>query len=70
MALTSDPEVCNCHHVCEGTLVEAIKGGATTLSTLSACTRAGTGCGSCRGQLAGLLLKHAERVEISRNGVH
>jgi NAD(P)H-nitrite reductase large subunit len=24
MALTADPEVCNCHHVSEGTLVEAI----------------------------------------------
>jgi len=67
---TSDPEVCNCHHITEGTLVEAIKGGATTLSTLSACTKAGTGCGTCRGQLTGLLLKHTERSEIARNGTH
>lgn len=62
----SDPEVCNCHHVSEGTVVEAIRGGATTLPAVSECTRAGTGCGSCRGRLAGLLLQHA----AARNGAH
>ncbi|WP_088252662.1 FAD-dependent oxidoreductase [Fimbriiglobus ruber] len=64
------PEVCNCHHVTEGALVEAIKGGCTTLPMLSECTKAGTGCGSCRGQLANLLLKHAPRAEaVGANGV-
>jgi nitrite reductase (NADH) large subunit len=58
-AIADDPEVCNCHHVTESTLVDAIQGGCTTLAALSDCTRAGTGCGSCRGQLAGLVLKHA-----------
>jgi nitrite reductase (NADH) large subunit len=58
-----DPEVCNCHHVTESTLVESIRGGCTTLAALSECTQAGTGCGSCRGQLAGLVLKHA-RTEV------
>ena len=50
------------HHVSRETLrplVEAIQGGCTTLATVSDRTRAGTGCGSCRGQVAGLLLKHA-----------
>jgi nitrite reductase (NADH) large subunit len=59
MAASSDAEVCNCHHVKESVLVEAIRGGRTTLPALSEATRAGTGCGSCRGQLAGLILKHA-----------
>ncbi len=53
-----DPEVCNCHHVSESVLVEAIRGGCTTLAALSDRTRAGTGCGSCRGRLAGLVLEH------------
>jgi nitrite reductase (NADH) large subunit len=66
----NDPEVCNCHHVTEGTLASAIASGATTLPALSAATRAGTGCGSCRGQLAGLLLKHAPRTDVTLNGKH
>ncbi len=57
--LATGPEVCNCHHVGENALAEAIRGGATTLSELSRCTKAGTGCGSCRGALAGLISKHA-----------
>jgi nitrite reductase (NADH) large subunit len=57
-----DPEVCNCHHVTESTLLEAIGRGCTTLTSLSSETRAGTGCGSCRGQLANLILKNATVV--------
>lgn len=55
----ADPEICNCHHVCESALVTAIKDGCTNLPMLSASTKAGTGCGSCRGQLANLILKNA-----------
>lgn len=68
----ADREVCNCHHVCESTLVAAIKDGCTSLPQLSAATQAGTGCGSCRGQLANLILKTAGRAEPvpSMNGVH
>jgi nitrite reductase (NADH) large subunit len=49
--------VCNCHVVTEATLTEAIRGGCRTLQELAARTGAGTGCGSCRGQLAAMLLK-------------
>jgi nitrite reductase (NADH) large subunit len=56
----ADPEVCNCHHVCESDLVSAIQNGCTTLPQLAAATRAGTGCGSCRGQVASLILKHGK----------
>jgi nitrite reductase [NAD(P)H] large subunit len=55
----ADPEVCDCHHVCESTLVTAIESGCTTLPQLAAATQAGTGCGSCRGQLTNLILKNA-----------
>jgi nitrite reductase (NADH) large subunit len=58
-AAASDPEVCNCHHVTESVLVGAIRDGCTSLPQLSAATRAGTGCGSCRGSLARLILKNA-----------
>jgi len=44
--------VCNCHKVSEGRLREAIQAGATTMEALCEATRAGTGCGSCRTELA------------------
>ncbi len=55
----SEPEVCNCHQVKRSTLIEAVQAGCDTLADLSARTRAGTGCGSCRGQLADLILKNS-----------
>lgn len=58
-AMSNDPEVCNCHHVSTSTLVAEIRGGCDTLARLSGKTKAGTGCGSCRGQLADLILKNA-----------
>lgn len=61
----ADPEICNCHHVCESALVGAIKDGCTTLPMLSETTKAGTGCGSCRGQLANLVLKHAKTASTA-----
>jgi nitrite reductase (NADH) large subunit len=67
-AAAADPEVCNCHHVTESTLTSAIREGCTTLPQLSAATKAGTGCGSCRGQLARLLLANSPRPESAVNG--
>ncbi len=57
-ALPSAEElVCNCHGVTRGTLSEAVRDGCRSIAELSTKTGAGTGCGSCRGQLAALLLK-------------
>ncbi|HEY1186314.1 MAG TPA: FAD-dependent oxidoreductase [Gemmata sp.] len=55
----TEREVCNCNHVTEAALVEAIRGGCDSLPALCNATRAGTGCGSCRGQLVTLLATHA-----------
>jgi len=53
----ADGVVCNCHQVTAAGVRAAIAGGCRTLQDVSARTGAGTGCGSCRGQLAALLLK-------------
>ncbi|QJW97396.1 FAD-dependent oxidoreductase [Frigoriglobus tundricola] len=58
-ATAAEREVCNCNHVTEAALVAAIRDGCDTLPALCNATRAGTGCGSCRGQLTGLLATHA-----------
>lgn len=65
---SNDPEICNCHHVCSSTLVSEIRGGCDSLAKLSNKTKAGTGCGSCRGQLADLILKNAPQAALLAKG--
>ncbi len=64
----SDPEICNCHRVRKSALQAAIQGGCDTLPKLSELTSAGTGCGSCRGQLAHLILQHTHGVAGAARG--
>lgn len=58
-ATVKDRLVCNCQRVSESSLRDAIQAGAQSVDALCTATRAGTGCGSCRGELAQLLAKHA-----------
>jgi nitrite reductase [NAD(P)H] large subunit len=58
----ADREICNCNHVTESAVRDAIREGCDTLPELCDATRAGLGCGSCRGQLAGMLASHARAV--------
>jgi nitrite reductase (NADH) large subunit len=53
-----DRQVCNCNNVSQSTIVQAIRDGATDVARLGLCTKAGTGCGSCRGQLLHLLSRY------------
>lgn len=62
---TADRTVCNCHKVSETVLREAIGNGADSVEALGAATKAGTGCGSCKTELAQLVSKHGK----SSNGV-
>ncbi|MEA2219455.1 MAG: nitrite reductase large subunit, partial [Solirubrobacteraceae bacterium] len=48
--LPDTAQICDCNGVCKGDLVAAvIEGGCATPREVMAVTRAGTGCGSCRG---------------------
>ena len=58
-ALPDDATVCNCNAVKAGTIRCAIKDGAADLPMLMAATRAGTGCGSCKGLAREFLSKVA-----------
>ncbi len=60
-APTSERMVCNCNKVTEQVLCEAIAAGADSTEALGDLTRAGTGCGSCKGELSQLISKHARR---------
>jgi nitrite reductase (NADH) large subunit len=55
-ALPDSAQVCSCNAVTKGALLTAITSGAATdVPGLKACTRAGTGCGSCAPALKQLL---------------
>ncbi|KAL1837936.1 hypothetical protein VTK73DRAFT_4506 [Phialemonium thermophilum] len=46
--LSDDTQVCSCHNVTKGDVVEAVRSGTCKdLKGLKACTKAGTGCGGC-----------------------
>ncbi len=47
--LADDAQICNCNGVTKGTIAACVRDGARTMSAVSAATRAGSGCGSCKG---------------------
>ncbi|HXU61400.1 MAG TPA: (2Fe-2S)-binding protein, partial [Polyangia bacterium] len=60
----ADRMICNCNAVPESRLRAAIAGGATSVDELGLATRAGTGCGSCKTELARLLNQAAAATPV------
>ncbi len=54
-ALPDDAEVCNCHRVTKGRIVECIRAGAMSVRAIGEACKAGTGCGSCQTLLGELV---------------
>ena len=50
--LADDAQVCSCNGVSKAQLVACVHGGATTVAQVCTQTRAGKGCGSCKGLVA------------------
>ena len=56
LAYVSDSaQICNCNGVTKGQILKAIQAGHVTLGAVCGATRAGTGCGSCKTQVQGIL---------------
>ncbi|QSE94703.1 NAD(P)/FAD-dependent oxidoreductase [Rhodococcus pseudokoreensis] len=53
--LPDELQVCNCNGVSKGDLVACVHSGAKTLTDVCARTRAGKGCGSCKGLVADIV---------------
>ena len=53
--LPDSHQICDCNGVSKGTIVEAIRAGKCTLPSVGKATRAGTGCGSCKKLVKGLI---------------
>lgn len=62
------PQICNCMKVHEATLRAAIRAGATTVEALRWCTRANTGCGTCRPDLERLLQEELTEGQWPEHG--
>ena len=64
-ALPATAQICSCHNVSKGTICDAIRGQELReVGQIKACTKAGTGCGSCV-----TLLKDILRAELKQAGV-
>lgn len=50
--LSDDAQVCNCNGVNKATIVGCVKNGQTSVEGVMSATRAGKGCGSCKGLIA------------------
>jgi nitrite reductase (NADH) large subunit len=53
--LPDSHQICDCNGVCKGTIVKAIQAGKCTVPAVGKATRAGTGCGSCKKLVKGLI---------------
>lgn len=53
--VAADETVCWCNGVSAGTITECVAHGADSVAAVGSKTRAGTGCGGCRGRIAQLL---------------
>jgi nitrite reductase (NADH) large subunit len=62
-AMPDEKQVCDCNGVCKGKIVDAIKAGKTTVMAVGKATRAGTGCGSCKKLIKGLIEAVAGEVK-------
>ena len=53
--LADSAQVCNCNGVSKGDIVACVHAGATSVAQVVAKTRAGKGCGSCKGLVADIV---------------
>lgn len=60
---SADATLCHCNNVTYATVRDAVVGGAQSVAEVAACTRATTGCGTCRGSVADVLRAHAASSE-------
>jgi len=57
--------VCLCRAVSETTIVDTIRGGATTVEAVGQACAAGTNCGKCRTSIEFMILREQELVSLA-----
>ncbi|OBH03714.1 nitrite reductase large subunit NirB [Mycobacterium sp. E1747] len=64
--LSDDAQVCNCNGVNKAAIVRCVKDGQTSVEGVMSATRAGKGCGSCKG-LVGQIVEWAADGAVSQD---
>jgi nitrite reductase [NAD(P)H] large subunit len=62
--VSAERMICTCHKVSQTELRAAIADGAQSVTALGDVTKAGTGCGSCKSELANLISIHARKTSL------
>ncbi|KIW14635.1 nitrite reductase [NAD(P)H], large subunit [Exophiala spinifera] len=67
--LTDDTQICSCHNVTKGDVVQSVKDGCKALGEVKTCTKAGTGCGGCMPLVTSIFNKAMKDMgnEVSNN---
>jgi len=63
-------QICNCNGVTKGQILKAIQSGHVTLKAVCNSTRAGTGCGSCKTQVQGILEMACDGIVVEDPSAH
>ena len=63
-SLPASAIICSCNNVDKGTICQAIADGVRAVPSLKACTKAGTGCGSCV-----VLVNDILKIELKKAGI-
>ena len=63
-------QICNCNGVTKGRILQAVKSGCLSLKSVCEATRAGTGCGSCKPQVQGILELACDGLMVEDPSVH
>lgn len=62
--MPENKQICDCNGISKGQIAAAIRTGKTTVPAVGKATRAGTGCGSCRKMIHGLIEAIAGQVKV------
>ncbi len=65
-AQAAERTVCNCNKVTDTVIEQAVASGADSVDAVGAATCAGTGCGSCKSEIARLIARHVRKPGTSR----
>ncbi|HEV3417228.1 MAG TPA: FAD-dependent oxidoreductase, partial [Pirellulales bacterium] len=63
-AIADDADICNCHKVTKGHIVDCIRAGAITIEALGNACKSGTGCGSCQTLLGQLITAYSDSKQV------
>ncbi|MBV9945409.1 MAG: (2Fe-2S)-binding protein, partial [Myxococcales bacterium] len=66
-AASGDRTICNCHQVSEASIQTAVSAGADSVAAVGVATRAGTGCGSCRSEIACIVSRRERKAVANAN---